>query len=208
MLYNYLDAIVTFLVGTVAIYIYKKQKIDNKRDAANSILLEIQHAERSIDKIKDFIKKGSLDVDVVILQADSWVANKHLFSRDFDKDEWDSITEFYEKAKLLDQAVSYNHLGFSSDVEQIRTNKQRVLADFTKDLVNELGTAQEGAFPEIISNYKSKIDIFDQQYMEQQGKFAYNPQKPVDDAKTYISEIKKLTTSSVGQKLKRISKTR
>ena len=89
MIVEYLNSVVTLIVGAVAIYVYKKQKLDTKRDAANSILLEIQHAERSIDKVRDFIKKDSLDVDVIILQADSWIKNKHLFSRDFDKDEWE-----------------------------------------------------------------------------------------------------------------------
>lgn len=206
MIVEYLNSVVTLIVGVVAIYVYKKQKLDTKRDAANSILLEIQHAERSIDKVRDFIKKDSLDVDVIILQADSWIKNKHLFSRDFDKDEWDSITDFYERAKLLDQAVAYNHLGFSSDVEQIRSNKQRMLADFTKELVGELELSNKEDWTNIIAAYKTKVDIFDQQYMEQQGRFAYNPSKPISDAKLYVNEVKKLTTSSVGQKLKNISK--
>lgn len=202
---EYLNPIITLLVGLVALFVYRKQKIDHKRNAASSILLEIQHAERAIDKVKDFVKKGSLDIDAVVLQADSWVKYKHLFSRDFDKDEWDSITGFYEKAKLLDQAISYNSHGFSADVEQIRMNKQRILADFTKDLISDLGVSDQTHWPDLISQFQTKIDIFDQQYMEQQGKFAYNPSKPVNDAKLYLNDISKLTTNTVGQKLKQIS---
>lgn len=203
---DYISSSVTLLVGSVALIVYLRQRRDEKRDAANSILLEIQHAERVIDKVRDFVRKGSLDVDIVVLQADSWVKYKHLFSRDFDKDEWDSITEFYSKAKLLDNAIEYNNKGFSADVDQIRMNKQRILADFTKDLIDELGKSSESEWPNIVNQFKSKIDIFDQQYMDQQGRFAYNPSKPVNDAKIYLEDIQKITTTSVGQKLKKIAK--
>lgn len=42
--------------------------------------------------------------------------------------------------------------------------------------------------------------------MNQQGNFAYTPMKPLNDAKLYLEDFPKLTTSSVGVKLKAISR--
>ena len=53
-------ATTTLVVGGVAIYLYIKQKVDFKRDAASIILMEIRQAEKEIERIKtDGIKISS-----------------------------------------------------------------------------------------------------------------------------------------------------
>lgn len=201
---NLFQTIVALLVGGLAYLVYLRQKIDNKKDAANSLLLEIQHAERSIARAKEHVRKGNLEVDLEILQVNSWTTHKHLFSRDFDKDEWDAVTEFFNKAHLLDEAIKYNSLGFTADVEQIRANKQRILADLTKDVIDKLGSADlttEGA----LQAFNSRAELFDKLYMEKQSMYAYNPTKPINDAKVYLEDLRPLSTTSVGTKLKKLS---
>lgn len=202
---NFLQTLVTLVAGIIAYLVYITQKKDTKKDAANTLLLEIQHAERSVAKVREYVRKGDLNIDVEVLQVNSWANHKHLFSRDFDKNEWDAITDFYNKAQLLDDAIKYNNNGFSGDVEQIRINKQRILAEFTKDTINNLNNLEGETAESILKSYNDKISLFDQLYMEKQGQFAYNPQKPINDAKKYLEDLHPLSTASVGIKLKQLA---
>ncbi len=209
----YIQTGVTALVGVLAWVVYLAQKKDKKREAANSILLEIQGSESAVTKVKDAIQKEHLDIDVSVLPMESWSANKHLFVRDFDQDEWSSITDFYNKAFLIDEAIRYNKTAFANDVEQIRTNRQRVLAKYAEEVIdavtddakNNNGVVQLNT-QELETTYDLKAKAFDRMYMNKQGEFSYKPQKPINDVKLYLTDFPKLTTSSIGIKLKKIAK--
>lgn len=206
---NLLQTLITIFVGFIAYLVYLKQRKDQKKDAATAILLEIQNAEKVISKVEDSVRNGRLEIDYTVVQNDPWKQYQHLFTRDFDKDEWEAISEFFNKAKLLDEAIRYNHMAFGNDVEQIRANKQRVLADFAKDLINEsiekMPLGQE-KIAELVAKFDNKIKAFDQTYMSKQGEFGYSPMKPINDAKIYLEDLRPLSTTTVGLKLKEITK--
>ncbi len=200
-----LQTLVTAIVGLGALIVYGLQKKDRKRSAAAILLLEIQQAERAIPRAKEYIRQENLDVDLRILQSDTWDKNKYLFTKDFDKDEWDSITEFYNKARLLDGSIEYARKCFNEDVEQIRKNKQRVFADFAKESVNTLSISDKSEHDVIIKLMQAKMATFEKLYMGQQNQAQYKPQKILDDAKHCIEDLNVLSTTSIGQKLKKIA---
>jgi|GEM_PF-2322327 len=80
----------------------------------------------------------SLPNDLRLLPTENWSVSRYLFIRDFDRDEWDAIISFYNKCELIDETIKFNTAAFWSDVEQIRINKQRVLADYAKDKSEKL----------------------------------------------------------------------
>lgn len=203
-----LQTAITFLVGLSALIVYRRQKKDKMRSAATILLLEIQQAERAIVRAKEYIRQGDLNVDLHVLRSDTWDNNKYLFTRTFDKDEWDSITDFYDKARLLDDSIRYAKKCFDDDVEQIRVNKQRVLADISKEAVVALQVSGAGSSETIIKNMQDKMNSFDRLYMGQQNQARYNPQKIIDDAQHCIEDLNTLSTTSVGQKLKKIARSK
>lgn len=167
------------------------------------LLLEIQQAEKAILKAKECIRNKELNIDVRILQGDTWDKNKYLFTKKLDRDEWDSITEFYNKSRILDESIRYAKKCFDGDVEQIRTNKQKVTAGCVLDAVNQLLEGKEP--PEaILKTMRERIETFNNIY--EQNLAAYNPQKILDDAQKCIEDLNVLSTTTIGQKLKRISK--
>lgn len=200
---NLFQTLITLVVGSVAIYIYRRQKNDFKKDTANSILLEIQNAERAITKVREKIALNTLDIDVSVLQYNSWSQYKYLFSRVFDRDEWDMIENFYNKASLLDKAITSNNTAFVNDVEQIRANKQRILADCVKEILDQSKPDEKPE--ELIKKFNDKTKAFDDIYMSKQGEFAYRPQKTINDAKIYLTDLPSITTSSAGEKLKKLA---
>lgn len=198
---NFFQTAITLLVGLVALFIYYRQKKDHRRAAANSIYLEIQHIERNIPKIKEATRRGSLgNLDVSLLREDAWSKYSHLFSADFDKDEWEIITNFYSNAKILDEAIRLSNASFNDDITQIRVNKQRVLADITKDTIDQPIASGE----EVFEQYNKKLEVFDKLYMSRQDDFAYTPVKYLNDAKKCLEELANISITNIGTKFKKI----
>jgi hypothetical protein len=208
---NFFIALVTLAVGTAAYTIYRLQKRDRKREAANIILLEIQSAERKLQQIKKSLSKEprTLPNDLRLLPTENWSQFNYLFIKDFDRDEWDSLTDFYNKCELIDETIKYNNAAFWNDVEQIRSNKQRLLADFasasTKALEGTSDTVTEKD-TETIKKFDDLTEKFDKVYMSKQDSYSYTPQKTLNDAKLYIGEINlRISQSNVGTKLKKLA---
>ena len=204
---SFFIAIVTLSVGTVAYIIYIVQIRDKKREAANIILLEIQSAERKLVQIKSSlaIDPPSLPNDLRLLPTENWSAHRYLFIRDFDRDEWDALTGFYNKCELIDETIKYNNAAFWSDVEQIRANKQRILGDYAKDYAEKLtGTTKTDLAT--IQKFNEITEKFNTTYMGRQGRFLYTPDKTIIDARLYLNEIDLgLSKTVIGTKLKKLA---
>lgn len=195
---NIVSPLVTILVGGIAIYLYVKQRKDLKKDTANTIFLEITNAERKLKLAKEQLSKSILAEDIFTMESESWSKYNYLFVRDFDRDEWDIITDFYNKCKQYDQAVLYNNSFFQRNEEQIRVNIQRILADFAKVLTeNEKEESRQSKFDQM-------AEIFKTIYMKKPE--LYYPNKPVTDAKKSIDALNvNLSVSSIGSKLKKLA---
>lgn len=202
---TFLQTLVTFVVGLVAFVIYFLQKLDKKRTAALMLLLEIQQVEGAAQSAREYIRQGDLEsIDTRLLQSDTWDQNKHLFTKLFDKDEWDVVTRFYNTARLLDSTILHSHAGFNAEVEQIRANRQLQFAEITRVAVQQIADGKNKII--VMKEFQDKIKFFDELYMIQQNQLRYRPQKLADDAQRYLSELTTISTTSVGQKLKKISR--
>lgn len=198
---TFFQTLVTLLVGLIALFIYRKQKKDSKQAAANSVFLEIQHIERSIPKVKDAVRSGSLNhLDLSLLREDAWSKYSSLFSADFDKDEWEVITDFYQNARLLDESIRQSSKSFNEDIVQIRINKQRMLADIAKDTIDNPAPDSKST----VEQYNTKVEVLDKLYMSRQDDFAYTPVKYVNDAKKCLEDLDRISITNIGLKFKKI----
>lgn len=202
---TFLQTLVTFVVGCAALITYFLQKRDKKRTAALMLLLEIQQVEGAAQSAREYIRQGDLEaIDTRLLLSDTWDQNKHLFSRLLDKDEWDVVTRFYNTARLLDNTIQRSHDGLDAEVEQIRANRQSQFAEITSIAAQQIADGKNKIV--VMKEFQDKIKFFDELYMLQQNQLRYKPQKFVDDAQRYLSELETISTTSVGQKLKKISR--
>ncbi|HSE61811.1 MAG TPA: hypothetical protein VLA88_05975 [Candidatus Saccharimonadales bacterium] len=208
---NFFVAFVTLLVGAVAYILYRIQRRDRKREIANIILLEIQSAERKLKLIRKSLNQDppTLPNDLRLLPVESWSANNYLFIRDFDRDAWDAIADFYDKCQLIDETIKFNNASFWNDIEQIRSNKQRLLADFANNAARKLKGAVdnvEDGDAQVLEEFNDLTEKFDRIYMSRQSRFGYAPNKPVNDAKAYVDQVdRRISQSSVGIKLKKLA---
>jgi predicted negative regulator of RcsB-dependent stress response len=57
---NFLLVLATVIVGLVALYVYWKQKVDQKKDAASIVLQEIRRASKKLQNAKEIIDKDGI----------------------------------------------------------------------------------------------------------------------------------------------------
>ena len=192
---NFFQSIVALIVGVFVFVQYRINRRDHLRDAASRTIKSIR--KRLVDRV--------LDSDVSVMPSDSWKENRQLFAKYLDRDEWDTIEDFYDRSRLLDDVVKYNRQMFRNDVEQIRINKQRAAADFAIDTVNNIAVNNMNK-EDVANMFSGKVSVYDTLYMSKQGELAYTPNQVTDDAKKYIDNIPDILNSSAYVKLKSISR--
>lgn len=203
-----LDAI-TLIAGFLAFAIYFKQKADNKKDAAKILYIEITNAEQIMKASKEKLelKLGSeYALSTEAMSTESWSKYKYLFLRDFDRLEWTLISDFYNKAKLFDLAVSHNKSFFTKNEEQIRFNLESVLAEFVKKYpVDILKIATDPKEEKKWKSFMKLTEHFYNQFMKRQDLFFYRPDKPIIDAQLYLNNTNlQISATNLGVKLKKL----
>lgn len=201
---NGLQTGVAVTVGSFIFIQYKIKNRDQIKRAANLIVTEVQSAERKIKDIKKRLTDGVLDSDVSIITTNSWDRYRNIMSRYLDRDEWDALDDFYSRALLLDDTIKYNNQMFRNDVEQIRINKQRAVADFAIETVN--GISNNSNREDVAALFSSKVQVYDTLYMSKQGEMSYTPLRIIEDAKKYIDNMPAVLTSPSISKLKIVTK--
>ena len=206
---NLFIAFVTFGAALVAYFLYRKRIKDDKKDAANILLLEIQNAERQIKVAREqMIKNNVLVDDAYVMPTMSWGQYKYLFVRDFDRDEWDTVNSFYEKCGSFDESVRHKSTAFSNNEAAIRANLHRVTADYVQNFTHENIETDKEEKGDVRSRLQKEIDVFQDEYLGlPESLTLYTPNKPINDAKKVLETIQEnLSQTSVGAKLKKITR--
>ncbi len=215
---NFLIALITLGVGSLALYIYKKQQTEAKKDAANILLLEIKNAESQLMQAKEIILRDKIIPESIFsMKTSSWSKYSYLFIRDLTDEEWRLINDFYEKCRQYDEVVEYNNTFFKKNEEQIRVNLHQTLTDYTKILLKQVGDSFEMNDEEVrdrqnqrnLKEYKDRLSGFYDTFMSEvtsaESKYFYSPQKTFKDAEVLIQTIRlDLSTSTIGIKLGKV----
>lgn len=202
--------IITLIAGLVALIIYYTQKKDAKKDAANILYIEITNAEKIMKLAKENLEQNMASEHALSANAmhtESWSKYKYLFVRDFDRIEWDSISDFYSKTKLFDQAVNHNQSLFQKNEDQVRGNLQRILFKLVENNPVDVSKidSDEKEEKKWQNFVKTSGDSYNQFMKALFPLYFYKPEKPIIDAKLYLNNINlQISENSVGLKLKKI----
>lgn len=215
-LWNFLNSqFFVALVGSVgaitAYWIYKRNIRQHKKDAANILLLEIQNAKRQMAVVSKQFKDAADDEtkmlaeDTFLMPNESWNKYKYLFVRNFDRDEWDNISTFYDKCYLFDKAVRHNNEAFPQNAEQLRNAMYESVRAVLSEYVDTNPTAKRYSEAENTAVLKAgKIHDLIQENAARL--FSYAPRKPILDARAQLDELKALDLELVVLKFKKIAR--
>ncbi len=99
---EYLNSIVTLIVGLSAYFVYYASKKHAKESAANIIIMDIRHAEQIVQNI---LEKGFVDIWTrEVLLENNWSKYKHLFVKDFGQDDFASFNRFFDSCVEMSDA--------------------------------------------------------------------------------------------------------
>lgn len=135
--------VITFLVGSTAIYLYIKQRVDRERDAAKLILQEIRYAEQQIRNSGRGVRGYSLTSK--LLPTNSWNDNIHMFIKELEEAQIDMISEFYSKATYIDYLIeerSRQKIHPKLSIQPTQQNIQQQNSVTAQGRVSEEGFAQ------------------------------------------------------------------
>lgn len=195
-------AIVTFLVGLSAFYLYTKQQQDTKKEIANIIVSEIRFAEARISEYKRLGIRVSFFMEP-ILPNNTWSKHHHLYINDLDPiDEYPLLRDFYNKCTLLDRSLEM--VSSSSQLEQKADAMYKGLSHIAEN-ISESITAQLSRenLEQITSLYRIRAETFLGTFTKDGT--AYNPDAPRQVSTAILQQIQPIMNTPAGEKLKRIA---
>lgn len=99
---EYINSVVTFLVGVIALLVYWLTKKNEKRNAATIIAMDVRHAEQVVLSI---LEKGAVDTLLKnIITENNWNKYKHLFASDFSQDDFSAFNRFFDYCIEISEA--------------------------------------------------------------------------------------------------------
>ena len=197
---NFFAASMTFLVGGLAFFIYTKQKSDERINAAITLLLEIRHAEGKIDIIIDKLDKNTASDLPRVLPVNSWRLYSHLFVKDFDLDDVQLLNNFYSSCEIIEDLSNRQNNFVWITTEERAKAVQNVLAEIHDDFQKET-VAKDPLAQERFNRRKGGLGEF---YANEV--LAYAPDKILKGLKFQTQNLKRITPTPCGAKLKDLAK--
>ena len=183
----FFSGLATIITGAFALYVYYKQKRDEKIKAARILLIEIYDCENLIESLK------TQGVNLVntrkVISINSWEKYKHLFARDLDTRELKLIDNFYQQCSLLNFELeeSYNLPNHSKEKARIIIKKH---ADFSESST----TIEE------YEKKKKSLSFFEK------DSYWYQAFAPKENMIKRIQSIQNISSTMAIEKLKETSK--
>ncbi len=193
---NWIVAIAT----VVAVFVgFDIQKQEEKKNAATIVLMEIRDAENSIEELKNSDLKTVNFNEVAVLPINSWSKFNHLFVKNLDRDELDFLNDFYKKCFLTENAIKALQENFSIAIQEKAKTiypKLLVLAEKHSNKTFEENRKGDSAYS------KEKQAILDTYYRDSES---FVPDAPRENLRKYITTIRFITNSPLGEKLKQMA---
>jgi hypothetical protein len=194
---DYSQSVITLVVGTFAFFLYKKQKSDEKINAARIIFLEIRNAEVKLDEATSLIDREMKDFPSLLSQ-NSWNKYSHLFASNFEQSELEEINRFYSNCESLQEMIDKDNNFFWLNAEYRTQVVQSGLFDNIRTNYKEGEEADEK-----VKRNQEKVKLLDEFVSDW---YSYTPSKTLNKIRIGINRTRKVTTNPTGEKLKRFAR--
>ncbi|MBV8464619.1 MAG: hypothetical protein JO218_01625 [Burkholderiales bacterium] len=186
---DYLNAVVTLVVGAIALLVYRLTRRAERRNAAIIVLMDIRRAE---DVIQATLQKGFIDMSMrVIMTENNWAKYKHLFADKFSHDDFKAFNLFFDSCYEIEDARRRVRDVFNANLIAKATAVQEMLL---RNLEGDDGV-RKAKRESIIESVNSE-------------EYAFDPREPKKRIFQEILIINKLSGTTAFEKLKRIAEER
>lgn len=190
---NFFLGLSTILTVLVAILLYFRQKKSEKQQIAALLVNEIRNAEEAIHLLKTRTRGVEIP-EIIILPQNNWNKFSHLFSKDFDQDEVNTINRFYFDAERANYIVNYGNtvdLFLLNIRERIDASHHKVL-----DIIDKASS---------LNDLKVKMKRFQDKFYNVNSFFQYSPVGFTTILDSHLATITFILDSPVGIKLKQLA---
>lgn len=179
---------ILLVVGAFAAFgVYYWQKRDEKKKAARVLLMEIRNAETEIKNLKEISVVSDYSS---VLPASNWGKYNHLFVKDLDRDELTLVNNFYNSCQLVENEIKQLRGALSVAMEE----KMKIIQVKLLELIDKEENEE--------SYKKQKERILELFHKED---YWFLPSAPREKLLRYLQNISFVTTSTAGQKFKKIA---
>ena len=182
-----ITSVVTLSVGLFVFLIYKIEKTDKDRSAANIVLEEIRTIETNIDKLKE--SGDLLSVVPANLSTTGWFTHRHSLVRYMDFDEISKIGLFFERIEALKEMLDQWRLIYFESMKAKATKMQETIIEIARDKKDK-------------ANYEKEIKgitdiVHDENYW-------FEPKIYKNQINSKLGLLSPISTTTTGEKLKKI----
>lgn len=218
-----ISGIFTLLAAGFAILVFYMQQWAYKKNSAKTLFYDIVYAEKIIDDLKalkaqDEDKILNIDTNKYFLSTKSWENIKYLFINDLTTHEWERLNKFFNECESLNKtlidikSIFYAH--FSPRTQTI----QSLLGELSKEHADGIiaidqnteidDSAKETEKESLKLNIETKADLIKSLYIDDPTyRYEYKPKGFYSFFNTNLMLVDTtLSTSSIGQKIKKLSK--
>lgn len=180
---------ITLLVGLFAFIIYRIEKNDKDNSSANIVLEEIRTIETNIGKLKE--SGDLLSIVPANLSTKGWFEHRHILVKYLDFDEISQAGLFFERIEALKEMLNqWRSIYFES---------MKAKATKMQEKIVEIADQNEEK-----EKYQKKIDKITNIVHEES--YWFEPALYKKQINLKLDLLSPMSTTSIGEKLKRIGK--
>lgn len=190
---NFFVASATILTIGGAIYLYIRQKGENKQQIATLMINDIRNAESAIQIVKDSLSHQIIP-EITVLPENNWKKYSYLFSKDLDQDETTLINNFFSNVERVSYIVT-------------QANNMFLVLISDRDAAIQTANIQLVSGSKTYTEAKKKLSVFDGILSQQISASPYIPSGFYTKLHNYLPGISDILNTEAGRKLKKIAKT-
>ncbi len=189
---NFFQGFSTILTVIGAVILYLRQKNAERQRIAAALVNEIRNAEEAINSLKN--RPGGVEIpEIIILPHNSWSKYSHLFTKELDQDQINTINRFYFEAERANYIVSHGNtvdLFLSNIKARTEAVHQKVL-----DIIATVSKKE----------LKNKMKEFSDKFYNTDSFFAYSPNGFPNQLDLHLKNVALILDSPAGIKLKELA---
>ncbi|MBI3577531.1 hypothetical protein HY086_05840 [Candidatus Gottesmanbacteria bacterium] len=188
---NFFVSLSTILTIGGAIYLYLRQKRENKQQIATLLVNDIRNAQAAIQVVRDSLNTQIIP-EITVLPENNWKKYSYLFSKDLDQDDTALLNKFFSDVERVSYIVT-------------QANNMLLVT------ISDRDAAIQNANINIVANSKNlvqarkKLATFDGIINQQISTSPYVPSGFYTKLHNYLPGILDLLSTEAGRKLKNIA---